>query len=150
MSIDNTAYLKRCIENRQEKPVTQLIRQIQHLDLHGTHKDEDRMDGLHIILKTAVNLVSLKVNGYGPVFDSVVTTFDFRQPLPLKSLSLIWVSITSYGLLGLLEWCKDTISFVTGFLALQAGSWLHILVQIKKNLKQILLLRMGHSSCRGG
>lgn len=136
MSIDNTAYLKRCIENRQEKPVTQLIRHIQHLDLYGTHKDEDRMDGLHIILKTAANLCFPQSEWLWPCFRLRRDDLRFSPALPLKSLSLIWVSITSYELLGLMEWCKDTISFVTiGFLALEAGSWLNILVQIKKNLK---------------
>lgn len=135
-SIDNSSYLRRCIESGPEKPVTQLIRQIQDLRLHGTNDDEDCMDDLHLILKTAANLVSLKVWGYCSVFNPSVKEFNFRQPLRLQSLNLTWVSISSYNLLGLLKWCKDTITSVTiGFLELHGGSWLHVLVQIKKNLK---------------
>ncbi|RAO70530.1 uncharacterized protein BHQ10_006542 [Talaromyces amestolkiae] len=136
MSLDNSAYLKRCIECRQEKPVTQLIRQVQHLKLYGKNEEEDDMDDLHLILKTAANLVSLEVNSYCSVYGSSVKEYNFHQHLQLKSLNLVCVSITSYELLGLLEWCKDTIKSVAiGFLALNAGSWLHVLMQIKKNLK---------------
>lgn len=67
------------------------------------------MDDLHLILKTAAKFVSLEVNGYCSVYRSSVKEYNCHHPLRLKSLNLVRVPITSYDLLGLLEWCKDTI-----------------------------------------
>lgn len=94
------------------------------------------MDDLHRILETAAKLVSLEVIGYCSIIGPAVKEFNFHQPLRLQSLNLVCVSTTSYNLLGLLEWCKDTITSVTfSLFGLEAGTWLHVLIQIKKNLK---------------
>lgn len=153
MSIDNTAYLKRCIENRQEKPVTQLIRHIQHLDLYGTHKDEDRMDGLHIILKTAANLCFPQSEWLWPCFRLRRDDLRFSPASSTEVLELdlgVHYLLRTIGANGMVQGynqlCHDRVLGIRGrILAKHSRS-----DQKEPKAAQILLLRMGHSSCRGG
>lgn len=135
-SIDGTGYLAHCLNSDHHANVKQLIRQIERLSLDCRVEDDPYLQRLDTLLKTASNLSSLKIDGFCEVFNLPVGDIDCSQLLRLESLELHYVSISSYELLGLLERCKDTIKFLKlGSVSLTKGSWLHVLVQIIKNLK---------------
>jgi hypothetical protein len=135
--IRGSGYLAHCLKSGHHTKVTQLIRQIERLSLTSrTEEDDPYLEGLDTLLETATNLFSLKVGGFCEAFDLPVGDINCSQPLRLKSLNLERVYISSYELLGLLERCKDTVRSVKiDYVSLNAGSWLHVLTQIKKNLK---------------
>lgn len=56
------------------------------------------------------------------------------------------MQLTSRDLLDLLVRSKDTIKFVSfEYVVLMQGSWLHVLIQMRKNLKLLELYFMGDS-----
>ena len=134
--IDGSSYLTHCLNSDHHAKVKQLIRQIEHLSLHSRVNDNPHLQGLDTLLETATNLSSLNIGGFCEVVNLPVGDIDCSQLLRLKSLELNFVSISSYELLGVLERCKGTIRFVkVDSVSLTKGSWLHVLMQIKKNLK---------------
>jgi hypothetical protein len=106
------------------------------LGLESVPDHSPYLAGLDILLRRLTNLVSLEVWAFCEAFDRQVENLGFSQPLRLESLNLGRVYISSYEVLGLLEQCKDTIKYFSiDYVALDAGTWLHLLMQIKKNLK---------------
>lgn len=136
LPIDGSSYLTHCLNSDHHAKVKQLIRQIEHLRLHSRFNDNPHLQDLDTLLETATNLSSLNIGGFCEVFNLPVGDIDCNQLLRLKSLELNFVFISSYELLGVLERCKDTIRFVkVDSVSLTKGSWLHVLMQIKNNLK---------------
>lgn len=120
--------------------------QLRHLSLI-TLTDQVINDPLTLedpILNAAPELLSLEIS------DNCVLEALKRPPthrfLQLKTLDLSYVELDSHDLLDLLVRSKDTIKYVSfEYVILMEGSWLHVLIQMRKNLKLLELYFMRES-----
>ncbi|KUL85216.1 hypothetical protein ZTR_08942 [Talaromyces verruculosus] len=141
LMVGGTPYLHDLFgELNHDTPVTQLAQRIQHLHVIG---DLNNMTGLNVLLKSTPNLCSLAIEGNWFTTKRLVhrkVTFGQTTP-PLKFLDLAEIKISSNHLLALLEECKGSLRFLSlNAIELTAGSWMHILSQINKNLNLYMFL----------
>lgn len=123
------------------------MQQLQHISLDNV--TEQVTDNPRIlewaVLDVSPQLLSLEIS------DSCdLRSFNrgdrVHKTLQLKALNLSHMQLTSRDLLDLLLRSKDTLKYVSfEYLVLRQDSWLHVLIQIRKNLKLLELSFMRDS-----
>lgn len=122
------------------------MQHLQHLSLITlTHQVQNKPVSLgHPVLNASPQLQFLKISD-----DLVIRGFQgpgVYQLRQLKAVNLSYISIDTYNLLDLLVRNKDTIKYVSfEHVILYDGTWLHILTQMRKNLKLLELYFMRES-----
>lgn len=144
MPIDGATHLLALLDNSGHQPaIHHFLQNIQHLDLIGfidyvVSVDAPRgLTDLDTLIKSSPNLLSLSMLGDSTSISLVQSTPGLK--LRLESLDLSGLKISSHDLLALLEACKDSMRLISlENIDLLSGSWLHILVQVKKNLLKLI------------
>ena len=97
------------------------------------------------VLDASPQLLSLEIRDSG-VVRSFQRTAGARQTLQLRALNLSYMQLSSRDLLDLLMRSKDTLKYVAfEYVILTQGSWLYVLIQMRKNLELLKLYFMGDS-----
>lgn len=149
MPIDGVNHLMTLLDKDDHQTAIQhFLQRVQHMNFIGFIGIDASMGDvptelidLDALIKSSPNLLSLSMLKLFALVPLV--KFNPSLRLRLESLELLGVKITSYDLLALLEACKESIKFISlDCIELVSGSWLHVLVQIKKNLNLITFIFM--------
>ncbi|EEA23136.1 hypothetical protein TMatcc_001997 [Talaromyces marneffei ATCC 18224] len=143
LPLDGATHLITLLDNGDHQTdIRNFLQHVQNLDFMGFIGVADSIGAptgltdLDTLIKSSSNLLSLSILGDLTLISFV--KFDLGLRLRLESLKLCELEITSYDLLALLEACKESMRFISlDYLELVSGSWLHVLVQIKKNLTKL-------------
>lgn len=147
--VDGANQLKMLLEHDDHKAaIRHFLRRIKHLDFTGfnfldTNDVSMELLNLDTLMKSSPNLLSLTILGDYTLVP--LSNPNSSPTLRLESLDLSALEITSYHLLTLLEACKESIKFISlDNMKLLSGTWLHVLVQMKK-YKNLITVFFMHS-----
>lgn len=145
--LDGADHLQMLLDHDDHKAaIRHLLRRIKHLEfLSFTVIDDTSMGLLDLdtLMKSSPHLLSLTMHGDCTLVP--LSELNSGTTLRLESLDLSCLEITSYHLLALLEKCKESIKFISlDNMTLFSGTWLHVLVQMKKH-KNLITFFFMHS-----